>query len=288
MDIERVGIVGCGFMGSGIAQVSAQAGYEVIITAASEVILQKGLASIDYFLSRAVQKGKMSQKDKDMTISRIKGTIKIDDLGDCDLVIEVVPEDLELKKKIFTELDRICPQQAILTSNTFCLPVTELAAATRRPDKVLGTHFMAPVPTNRLLELVQTIKTSADTLSTAEAFGKSLHKEIIIAKDTPGFVFNRLSIPWQLNGIRMLETGINTAENIDASMTIGLNYPLGPIALSDFIGLDVTYMVAKAIHEETNDPQFAPPILLKRMVAAGLLGRKSGKGFYDYSRQDKT
>lgn len=288
MEIKKVGVVGCGFMGSGIAQVSAQAGYNVVVTDVSEAALQKGLSSIDRFLVRAVEKGKTTQQDKDATMSRIKGTTDINDLTDCDLAIEAIPEDLELKKKVFAELDRICPEQAIMASNTSCLPVIELAVVTSRPDKVLGMHFMSPVAVDRLLELVPTISTSDDTLTAATRFGQSLGKEIIIAKDTPGFIFNRLLIPWQLNAIRMFEEGIATVEAIDKSMTIGLDYPIGPLALADVIGNDVIYMVAKAMYEETTDHQFAPPILLKRMVTAGLLGRKTGKGFYDYTQPEQT
>ena len=284
MEIKKVGVVGCGFMGSGIAQVSAQAGYNVVVTDVSEAALQKGLSSIDRFIGRAVEKGKTTQQDKDATMSRIKGTTDINDLTDCDLAIEVVPEDLDLKKKVFSEIDRVCPERTILASNTSCLPVIELAIVTGRPDKVLGMHFMSPVPVDRLLEIVQTINTSDDTLATGVGFGKSLGKEIIIAKDTPGFIFNRLLVPWQLNAVRMLEEGLASADDIDKSMTIGLNYPIGPLALADVNGVDVVYMVAKAMYEETKDHQCAPPTLLKRMVAAGWLGRKTGKGFYDYTQ----
>lgn len=282
MEIKRVGVVGCGFMGSGIVQISAQAGFEVIVTDISEAALKRELSSIDYYLGRAVEKGKMAQQEKDAALSRIKGTADMSDLGDSDLAIEAVPEDLELKKKVFAELDKVCHEGAILASNTSCLPVIELATVTSRPDKVLGMHFMSPVPLNRLLELVRTVRTSHETLEIAKRFGESLGKEIIVSKDTPGFIFNYLLIPWHLNAIRMLEKGIASAEEIDKSMTVGLNHPIGPLALADFNGIDVIYMIARAMYEETKDPQFVPPTLMKRMVTAGLLGRKTGKGFYDY------
>ncbi len=284
MQIKRVGVVGCGFMGSGIAQVSAGAGYEVIISDVSEAVLSKGLSSIDYYLSRAVEKGKISKREKEATIARIKGTTNIKGFSGCDLVIEVVPEDLELKKRVFSELDAVCPEGVILATNTSCLPVIELAMATGRPDRVVGMHFMSPVPLDRLLELVRTARTSDDTLEVAKRFGQSLNKEVIVAQDTPGFIFNYLLIPWQLNAIRLLEKGIASAEEIDKSMTVGLNYPIGPLALTDLNGLDVLYMISQAMYEETKDPQFVPPILMKRMVASGWLGRKTGRGFYDYTK----
>jgi len=283
MKIKRVGVVGCGFMGSGITQVSAQAGYEVVVSDISKAVLNKGLSSIKHFLTRAVEKGKISESDKEATISRIKGTTDIKDLSDCELAIEVVPEELELKKKVFAELDKICLKGAILASNTSCLPVIELAMVTKRPDKVLGMHFFAPVPLNRLLELVRTARTSDETLEIARKFGESLGKEVIIAQDTPGFIFNRLQVSFKLNAVRMLERGIASAEEIDKAMTVGAGYPIGPLATMDFTGIDVIYNVAQVMYEETKDPQFAPPTLLKRMVASGWLGRKTGKGFYDYT-----
>ena len=229
----------------------------------------------------------MSEEEKDILLSRITATVNVSDLAGCELIVKAVPESLELKKKVFAELDKICPQETILASNTSCLPVIEMAVVTGRPEKVLGMHFMAPAPTDKLLELVCTLKTSDETLATARKFGESLNKKMIIAKDTPAFIFNHLTIPWQLNGIRMLEAGIASAEDIDASVTLGLNYSLGPLALTDYTGLDVIYMEAVSIYEETKDSQFAPPLLLKRMVAAGLLGHKTGRGFYDYSSPDK-
>jgi len=284
MEIKKVGVVGCGFMGSGIVQVCAQSGYQVVVTRKNPKLLDKGIASIDYYLTRDVEKGRISQQDRDSALSRIKGTTNTKDFSDCDLVVEAVPEDMDLKKKVFAEFDKVCPRQAILASNTSCLSVIELAMVTSKPDKVLGLHFLSPVPLSRLLEIVKTVATSDDTLETGTQFGKSLGKAVIVAKDTPGFIFNRLVIPWQLNAVRMLEAGIATREDIDNTMKLGLSYPIGPLALCDFNGIDVVCMVAQAMYEETKELQYAPPVLMKKMVAAGWLGRKTGKGFYEYNK----
>ena len=284
MEIKKVGVVGCGFMGSGIVQVCAQSGYQVVVSETNDELLNKGIASIDYYLTRGVEKGRLSQQDKDSALGRIRGTTNIKDFNDCDLIIEAVPEDMDLKKKVFAELNKICLRRAILATNTSCLSIIDLAMVTSKPDKVLGMHFCSPVPVNRLLEIVKTIATSDDTLEVGKRFGESLGKIVIVAKDTPGFIFNRLLIPWQLNAVRMLEAGIATRDDIDNSMKLGLNYPIGPLALCDFNGIDVVYMVARAMYEETKDPQYAPPVLMKRMLAAGWLGRKTGKGFYEYNK----
>jgi len=286
MEIKRVGVVGCGFMGSGIAQASAQAGYEVVVSDVDEAALEKGLSSVEHFLGRGVEKGRISEEEKRAVMGRIKGTTDIKEFSGCDLVIEVVPEELGLKKRVFGELDRVCPGGVILASNTSCLPVIELAMATARPEKVVGIHFFVPVPQNRLLELVKTARTSEETLEAARAFGESLGKEIIVAGDTPGFIFNRLQVPFKLNAIRMLEAGLATAEEIDRAMTLGAGYPLGPLATMDLTGLDIIYRVAQSIYEETRDPQYAPPVLLRRMVASGWLGRKTGRGFYEYTSKE--
>lgn len=284
MEIRKVGVVGCGFMGSGIVQVCAQSGYQVVVSEINDKLLTKGIASIDYYLARGVEKGRLSQQDKDAALGRVRGTTNIKDFNDCDLIIEAVPEDMDLKKKVFAELNRICPRRAILATNTSCLSIIDLAMVTSKPDKVLGMHFCSPVPVNRLLEIVKTIATSDDTLEIGKQFGKSVGKTVIVAKDTPGFIFNRLLIPWQLNAVRMLEAGIATTDDIDNSMKLGLNYPIGPLALCDFNGIDVVYMVARAMYEETKDPQYAPPTLMRKMLVAGWLGRKTGKGFYEYNK----
>jgi len=284
MEVKRVGVVGCGIMGSGIAQVCAQSGYQVVVSEINSELLKKGLTLINSFLTKSVDKGKITQQEKDSTLARIKGTTATSDFHDCDLIIEAAIENLDLKKKIFAELDRICPKHAILATNTSCLSVLDMAAETGRPDKVLGMHFFNPVPLMRLLEVVKTVATSDEGLETAKEFGKSLGKSVVVAPDIPGFIVNRLQIPFRLNAIRMLETGIATKEDIDTILTVGLGHPMGQFALQDLVGLDVTYAVANALYEETKDPKFAPPTLMKKMVAAGWLGRKTGKGFYEYNK----
>jgi 3-hydroxybutyryl-CoA dehydrogenase len=282
MKISKVGVIGCGFMGSGIAQVCARSGYEVAVVEMSPVLLAKGLATIEYYLTRDVEKSRMSRQDRDATWARIKGSAAMADLRDRDLVIEAVPEDMELKKRIFLELDRICPGHAVLCSNTSCLSVTELAQVTGRPDKVMGTHFLTPVPRSRLLEIVKADTTSEQTLANVEAFGRSLGLEILVAKDTPGFIFNYLLLALIGSAVHLLEDGVASAEDIDKSMTLGLGLPIGPLALADFNGLDVGYMVARAMSERSKDPCLAPSALLKEMVESGRLGRKTGEGFYKY------
>lgn len=282
MKIRKVGVVGCGFMGAGIVQVCAQSGYEVVVTDISEQILSKGMVTIEYYLNRGVDKGRISQQDRDLTVSRIKRSLAQEDLNDRDLVIEAVPEDMELKRRVFVGLDEICPTHTILCSNTSCLPVTELARATRRPDRVIGTHFLSPVPPSKLLEIVKADTTSDETLVTVKEFGRSLRKEILVAKDTPGFIFNYLLLALTGAAVRLLEDGVASAEDIDKSMTLGLGHPIGPLALADFNGLDVGYMVSCAMYERSNDPCLAPSAMMKEMVDAGHLGRKTGQGFYKY------
>ena len=284
MEIKRVGVVGCGTMGAGITQVCAQSGYQVVVSEINNELLNKGLASINSFLSKGVDKGKLSQQDKESTLSRIKGTTSTKDFSDCDLVIEAAVENMDLKKKIFVEVDKICPKHAILATNTSCLSIVDMAMVTSRPDKVLGLHFWNPAPLMKLLEVVKTVATSDETLETGKSFGESLGKTIIVAPDIPGFIINRLQIPFRLDAIRMLEAGIATKEDIDAGVTLGLGHPMGQFALQDLVGLDVTYAVANALYEETKDPKFAPPTLMKKMIAAGWLGRKTGKGFYEYNK----
>jgi 3-hydroxybutyryl-CoA dehydrogenase len=282
MEIKKVGVVGCGQMGSGIAQVCAQAGYIVIVSEINDELLQKGLAAIEAYLSRSVQKERITRQDKDNTLSLIKGTTDTDDFGDCDFVIEAAVENLDLKKKIFAKIDKICPEHTILATNTSCLSIISMAATTKRPDKVLGMHFFNPVPVMRLLEVVRTTATSEETLDTGKDFGQSLGKTVVIAQDSPGFIVNRLMAPQILNAIRMLESGIATKEDIDTGMTLGLNYPMGPLALADLIGLDTLLFIVNNIHKALHEAQYAAPTMLKKMVAAGLLGRKTGKGFYEY------
>ncbi len=282
MEIKKVGVVGCGQMGGGIVQVCAQSGYPVVVSEIKDELLKKGLAAINASLTRSVEKQKIAPQDKDAALARIKGTVDIKDFADCDLVIEAATENLDLKKKIFSELDKICPQHAILATNTSCLSIIDMAMVTRRPDKVLGLHFFNPVPIMKLLEIVKTITTSNETLETSKEFGKSVGKTIVIAKDTPGFLVNRLVMPFILNAIRMLEAGVATREDIDTAISLGLNHPMGPLALADLIGLDTVHFVASGIYAEFKDPQYVSPTLLTKMVTAGWLGRKTGKGFYEY------
>jgi len=282
MEIKKVGVVGCGAMGSGITQVCAQSGYQVVVSEINDELLNKGLALIKFFLTKSVDKGKISQQDKDSALARIKGTTNTKDFSDCDLMIEAAIENMDLKKKIFAELDKICPKHTILATNTSCLSIIDMAMATTRPDKVLGLHFFNPPPIMQLLEIVRTIATSDDTLQIGKDFANSLGKTTVIAQDTPGYIVNRLLIPYLLNAIRLLEAGVATREDIDAAIHLGLNHPIGPLTLLDLVGLDTTLFVASAMYEELKDPRFAPPTLLKKMVTAGWLGRKTGKGFYEY------
>ena len=283
MEIKRIGVVGCGLMGSGISQVCAQSGYQVVVSEINDELLNKGLASISLFLTRNVKKGRVSQAEKDATLARIKGTTNIKDFGDCDLIIEAAIENMDVKKKIFAELDRICSKDAILATNTSCLSIIDMATVTTRPEKVLGMHFFNPVPRMKLLEIVKTIATSDETLEIAKEFGKSIGKTTIVAPDTPGFIVNRLLLPFMLGAFRMLETGGATKEDIDTGVRLGLGHPMGSLALADLIGMDTILFIANAICEELKDPLYVPPIILKKMVAAGWLGRKTGKGFYEYS-----
>ncbi len=285
MDIKNVGVVGLGTMGTGIAQACAQAGYQVTAYARSSGSLDKGMARISSVLSRLVERGRLSQQVKDSTLAHLKGSTSIGDLSGCDLVLEAVPEDLELKKKVFAQLDEVCAQHAVLGSNTSCLSITDLAMATKRPDRVLGAHFHNPPPVMTLLELVKTIVCSDETIASVKQFGQSLGKTVVVSPDVSGFIVTRLFTPFLLGAVRMLEEGIATRDDIDAACKGALNHPMGPLEVIDFIGLDTELAIDDVMYADTKDPKYAAPILLRKMVAAGWLGRKTGKGFYDYSHR---
>ena len=283
MDIRTLGVLGCGQMGSGIVQVFAQSGYKVVAVDSNEKMLEKGLKGIDKRLASRVEKGKLSQSEKGVIMTRIIRSTQLEDLRGCDLVEEAVPEDLELKKKIFAQLDEICKKETIFGTNTSGLSVTDMAAATKRPDKLLGMHFHNPAPVMQLLELVRTIMTSNETIETVKSWGATLGKTVVVAPDVGGFIVTRLFTPFLLGAVRMLEAGIATRDEIDISMKLAVNHPMGPLEVIDFIGLDTELSIAETLYEETKDPKYAPPLLLKKMVTAGWVGKKSGKGFYDYT-----
>jgi 3-hydroxybutyryl-CoA dehydrogenase len=283
MEIKKVGIVGfTGVMGSGITQLCAQSGCEVIGFSRNDERAAKTLKLIDGYLGRAVAKDKLTPGQKETILSCIHVTDKLEDMANCDFIIETAVENIELKKEIFKKLDKICPSHVILATNTSSLSIIDLAMSTGRPDKVLGLHFFNPAPVMKLLEIVRTIATSEETTEASKAFGQTLGKTIVIARDSPGYIVNTLMVPYLLNAIRMMDRAGATREDIDTAITLGLNYPMGPLAVCDFIGLDALLFVANVMYDESKDLQFAPPPLLKKMVTAGWLGRKSGKGFYEY------
>lgn len=285
MNIQTIGVVGCGLMGSGIVEVCARAGFEVIVVEADEERLAAGLARVQQSLQRAVSRGKVPAAEAEATLSRVRGTTHLEDLRPVDLVIEAVTEDMAIKQRIFRELDGILRPEVIIASNTSSLSIAALAAVTKRPDKVLGMHFFNPVPVMALLELVRSILTSEETLATAQAIGARLGKTTVVAPDRPGFIVNRLLIPYIIDAIKLYEAGLASKEDIDTAVKLGLAHPMGPLTLADLVGLDTTLAVADVLYEEYGEARFKAPPLLRRMVAAGLLGRKSGRGFYDYRAQ---
>lgn len=286
MEIKNVGVVGCGIMGSGIAQVCAQSGYNVIISEISDEVLNKGLKSIDAILTRSVDKGRISPQDKESILARIKGTTNMDDFSECDLVIEAATEDLDIKKAIFTRLDKICPKHTILATNTSVLSVSDMAAATGRPDQVLGMHFSNPVPVMKILEMMKTIATSESTIEIGKQFCESVGKTVVITKDLPGFISGRIFTPFILNAIRLVEADIAKPEDIDTLFRLGAGHPMGPLETLDLVGIDTVFHAANAIYDELKDPQYLPPQLMKKMVTMGWLGRKTGKGFYTYPEKN--
>ena len=279
MSIKKVGVVGSGLMGRGIVEVCARAGYDVVLVASRDESLQRGMKILESSFARAVEKGRSTVEEKNIALRHIVGTIKNEDLKDCDFVIELVNENMELKRKVFIDLDKVCPPHAILATNTSCLSVMEIASSTQRPDKVLGLHFFNPVPMMKLVEIVKTFTTGEETLAITQSFAKSLGKETLTVSDTPGFIVVRLVMPFVLGAIRLYESGVASKEEIDQAIVLGLNYPTGPLSLCDFIGLDTILSISTAMYQELKDPQYTPPVLLKRLVAAGHLGRKTNNGF---------
>ena len=282
MAVHKVGVLGAGLMGSGIAEVSAKAGYETIVREVSEELAGKGLARIDSSMGKAVEKGKLAAGDRDAARKRLTTTKQLSALSGCDVIVEAIIENLDLKKETYRELDRLCKPETIFCSNTSSLTITEMSAATQRPDRFAGLHFFNPVPIMKLVEVVRTIATSDATAEAVFAFAKSLGKEPIRTRDNSGFIVNRLLVPYLLDAVRALEEGVGTAEDIDKGMELGCGYPMGPLKLLDFVGLDTTYAIAEIMFLEYREKRFAPPPLLKRMVLAGRYGKKSGRGFYEY------
>jgi 3-hydroxybutyryl-CoA dehydrogenase len=283
--IRKVGVVGCGLMGSGIAQVCAEAGYPVVVREVSEDLLKKGLGRVESFLKKGVERGKVTPERVGEVIGRLQGTTSVEALAGCDLVIEAVVENLDTKRQVYGALDRVCGPATIFASNTSSLSITEMAAATARADRFVGLHFFNPVPLMKLVEVVRSPLTSDRAFEEAFAFARSLGKTPIRAADRTGFVVNRLLVPYLLDAIRALEEGAGSVPDIDEGMKLGCGHPMGPFTLLDFVGLDTTYYIANIMFDEFREKRFAPPPLLKRMVQAGMHGRKSGKGFYDYGKE---
>jgi 3-hydroxybutyryl-CoA dehydrogenase len=282
MAIKNVGVIGCGLMGSGIAQVSAQAGFPTTVVEANQGLLDKGLGGIRRNLEGLVAKAKIDARVKDDTLGRLQGATELEALAHCDLVIEAITENQPLKNETFAKLDRLCPPHALLASNTSSCNITAMAAATKRPGQVLGLHFFNPVPLMKLVEVVQTILTDEASVSAAYEWVQAIGKTPVRTKDSTAFIVNRLLVPYLLDAIRIYEGGLASLADIDQAMKLGCGYPMGPFTLLDLVGLDTTMYVAEVMFDEFREPRYAPPPLLKRMVMAGHLGRKSGKGFYDY------
>lgn len=290
MEIKKVGVLGCGLMGSGIAQTAASAGFETVVCEVSEELLQKGFGGIDKSLGKFVEKGTITGDQQTEIRNRISGTTAFADLADCDIIIEAIIENLEEKRKTFRQLDGICTPETIFASNTSSISITEMmtATSTDRQRRFIGLHFFNPVPLMKLVEVVRTILTDEEVYEKTVDFGKRLGKTPVRASDKTGFIVNRLLVPYMLDAIRALEEGVGSIVDIDNAMKLGCGYPMGPFTLGDFVGLDTTYYIAEIMFNEFREKRFAPPPLLKRMVLAGLYGRKSGRGFYDYTKDPKN
>ena len=283
MDIEKVGVVGCGLMGSGIAEVAARAGFDVVVREVSDDLIDAGRGRIRKSLDRAVKREKLTAADRDAAWGRLRFSTELSDLADRHLVIEAIVEEIGAKNELFSALDGLCGPDTIFASNTSSLTITDMAAATGRPDRVVGLHFFNPVPVMELVEVVRTIVTSDEAFNAAYAFAEALGKRPIVAKDNSGFVVNLLLVPYLLDAIRQLERGVASMEDIDRAMTLGLGHPMGPLTLCDFVGIDTVYRISEIMFDEYREGRYAAPSLLKRMVSMGRFGRKTGKGFYDWS-----
>jgi 3-hydroxybutyryl-CoA dehydrogenase len=282
MSIQSVGVLGCGLMGAGIAQVCAQSGYRTVVREVNQAVLDKGLGRVRRFLEEGVQKGKVTPETRDSTLANLSGTTAVDALAGCDLVIEAIVENLEAKRQAYAAVEAVVGDDTLIVSNTSSLCITELAAATTRPDRFGGLHFFNPVPLMKLVEVIRGLSTTEPTYVALFAFAQSLGKDPITAPDRPGFIVNRLLVPYLLDAIRAYENGLGTLDDIDKGMKLGCGYPMGPFTLLDFVGLDTTYYIANIMFDEFREPAYAPPPLLKRMVLAGRVGKKVGKGFFDY------
>jgi 3-hydroxybutyryl-CoA dehydrogenase len=284
MEIKRVGVVGCGLMGSGIVEVAARNGYDVVVREVSDDLLRAGLNRVEGSMRRGVDRGKLSAADMEAAQARIRGTTVLSDLGDSDLIVEAVIEQMDPKKEVFRELDGLCPPRTLFASNTSSLSITEMASVTARADRFVGMHFFNPVPVMKLVELIRGFRTSEETMTAARAFAESVGKSVVVCKDSPGFIVNLLLVPYLLDAVRALELGIATKEDIDTAVQLGLAHPMGPLTLLDYVGIDTTYYIAEAMFEEFKDPRYAAPPLMRKMVLAGFHGRKTGRGFYPYAK----
>lgn len=284
MELKTVGVVGCGLMGSGIAQIAAQAGYDVVVREVDDDALAKGRGRVEKFLGKAVAKEKITQEQMDGVLAKITWTTELSDFSSCDLVVEAIIENLAIKQELFAALDGICPEHTIFSSNTSSLAVGDMAASTKRAERFVGLHFFNPVPLMRLVEVVKTLETTDEVFDAACAFGEKVGKTVVRAKDSPGFVVNLLLVPYLLDAIRALESGVATKEDIDNGMKLGCGHPMGPIQLLDFVGLDTTLYIADIMFKEFKQYRYSAPPMLRRLVASGRMGMKSGRGFYDYSK----
>jgi len=283
MEIRRVGVVGCGLMGSGIVEVAARTGYDVVVREVNDDLLGAGIARIERSMRRGVERGKLAATEVDAARARIRGTTALRDLGDADLIVEAVIEQMEPKKEVFRDLDVLCPPRTLFASNTSSLSITEMASVTKRAERFVGMHFFNPVPVMKLVELIRGFQTSEETMATARAFAESVGKTVVVCKDSPGFIVNLLLVPYLLDAVRALELGIATKEDIDTAVHLGLAHPMGPLTLLDYVGIDTTYYIAEAMFDEFKDPRYAAPPLMRKMVLAGFHGRKTGRGFYGYA-----